>query len=201
MEIIWFIPLAGMVGLTVWQHGNKWLKRYLVGKPKPVEEDKELQDLSDWKKYADEARERKNAEFKEWLQEFQELLQKLCKHRYKDSSYSWWKCVDCAHAHEWKWRHDCTCDTNESRRYASGGIADIRVMWRDHNCPAHGRPRFIANEMHKRGKLTLTESLLWDTEAHGHYLPSPAYDYWDKRELERLTKKAKEAKLDKAITR
>ena len=196
MEILWFIPLAGMVAATAWQQGKKWLKR----KAKPVEEDRELQDLSDWKKWADQARERKNAEFKEWLQEFQELLQKLCKHRYKDSSYSWWKCVDCAHMHKWKWRHDCTCDTNIS--YAIGGAAsDREVYYRDHNCPAHGRPRLVANEMHKRGKLTLTESLLWNTEAGGHYLPSPAYDYWDKRELERLTEKAKEAKLDKAITR
>ena len=200
MEILGFVPYFGTLTVMLAWYVPKWVKHYLSGKPKPAEEDKELQDLSDWKKWADQARDRKNKEFTEWNTEFQELLQKLCKHRYKDSTYRWWKCVDCAHEHEWKWRYDCTCDTNIS--YAIGGAITDRVpTYRDHNCPAHGRPRFVANEMYKRGKLTITESLLWDTEAGGHYLPSPAYDYWDKRQLERLTKAFKEARLVKATNR
>lgn len=191
MDISPIVLLAGLIPPLVWYLPH-WLKRYLVAKPKP-EEDKELQDLSEWEKWAKEGRERKDKELSEWQSEYQELVQKSCKHRYKDSSYRWWRCVDCAHEHEWKWSYDCTCATNSS--YSIGGTSETMLYRRDGNCPKHGRPRFVAHEMYKQGKLTTEECLLWDTTVHKHYLPSPTYDYWDKRRLQQLTAKPEVVRL------
>lgn len=142
--LAWLLLWVMVFGGGYWaflKAGKTALTRHL-SEQTPVPED----EWATWKRIAAESRKRKDQDKAEWTREFQEIIQKTCKHDYAPDDLrreKWWTCVLCGYDKPWSYEEGCKCITTED-----WALTDMKprkgLYHRNGNCPVHGRPRLIA---------------------------------------------------------
>lgn len=140
MEILAGILSVGLVvGLTRIVFSD-WFFGLAKAKKKPLKPA-----IADTDLYGIEARQKalkvrqqgNREEQKQWTITFDQLVQRLCKHKYDMHSRQWWVCTECKYEEPWYWDYECSCATYRIETY---GMHEKHILThRSGTCNLHGR--------------------------------------------------------------